>query len=110
MEELIQTPYGMVRLRALEALQSSFDTTALLKTVEDIDRFSIEWKQELRDDMLRVHAMAHTVINEAPLSCPPGDETLGEMAVSIAEELQDYGKILQSVIGLLKQIASLAPE
>ena len=29
MEELIQTPYGMVRLRALEALQSSFDTTAV---------------------------------------------------------------------------------
>ena len=109
MEELIQTPYGMVRLRSLEALQSSFDT-ALLKTVDDIDRFSIEWKQELRDDMLRVHAMAHTVINEAPLSCPPGDETLGEMAASIAEELQDYVKILRSVIGLLKQIASLAPE
>ena len=110
MEELIQTPYGMVRLRALEALQSSFDTTALLKTIDDIDRFSMQSKQELRDDMLRVHAMAHTVINEAPLSCPPGDEPLEEMAASIAEELQDCGNSLRSVIAMLKQIASLAPE
>ena len=110
MEELIQTPYGMVRLRALEALQSSFDTTALLKTIDVLDRFSMQWKQELRDDLLRLHAMAHTVINEAPLSCPPGDEPLEEMAASIAEELQDCGNSLRSVIAMLKQIASLAPE
>jgi hypothetical protein len=32
----------------------------------------VQWKQELRDDILRVHAMAHTVINDAPLSHPPG--------------------------------------
>ena len=42
-------------------------------------------KQELRDDILRVHAMAHTVINDAPLSHPPGNGPLAEMAGSVAE-------------------------
>ena len=39
MKDLIQTPYGVVRLGTLQALQSSFDTTMLLKTVEDLDEF-----------------------------------------------------------------------
>ena len=45
MKDLIQTPYGVVRLGALQALQSSFDTTMLLKTVEDLDEFWVQWKQ-----------------------------------------------------------------
>ena len=80
MKDLIQTPYGVVRLGTLQALQSSFDTTMLLKTVEDLDEFWVQWKQELRDDILRVHAMAHTLIKVAPLSHPPGNEPLAEMA------------------------------
>ena len=66
MKDLIQTPYGVVRRGALQALQSSFDTTVLLKTVDDLDEFCVQWKQELRDDILRVHAMAHMVINDGP--------------------------------------------
>jgi hypothetical protein len=108
MKDLIQTPYGVVRLGALQALQSSFDTTMLLKTVEDLDEFWVQWKQELRDDILQVHAMAHTVINDAPLSHPPGNEPLAEMASSVAEQLQDYRQVLGSAVALLKQIAKLA--
>ena len=76
-------------LGALENLQSTFDTTQLLKAVDDFDRLCAQWKKELRDELLRVHAMAHTVINDAPLSCAPGDEGLGEVASSLAEEFQD---------------------
>jgi hypothetical protein len=36
MKDLIQTPYGVVRLGALQALQSSFDTTMLLKIVDGL--------------------------------------------------------------------------
>lgn len=110
MKDLIQTPYGVVRLGTLQALQSSFDTTMLLKTVEDLDEFWVQWEQELRDDILRVHAMAHTVINDAPLSHPPGNEPLTQMAGSVAEQLHDCRQVLGSTVALLKQIANLAPD
>jgi len=81
-------PYGVVRLGTLQALQSSFDTTMLLKTVEDLDEFWVQWKQELRDDILRVHAMAHTVINDAPLSHPVmSEKSMGRSRAAITSSV-----------------------
>ena len=48
MDELIQTPYGEVRAKALQELQASFDTRQLLTAVDDLDRFCAQWKRELR--------------------------------------------------------------
>jgi hypothetical protein len=110
MEELIQTPYGEVRAEGLQQLQASFDTRHLLTTVDDLDRFCAQWKSELRVDLLRLHAMAHTVINGAPLTSVPGEESMGETAFSIAEEFRDWQQSLQSAIAQLDQIAGLAPE
>ena len=67
----IRTPYGPVRETALEELQSCFDTRQLLAAVDQGDRFCAQWREELRDDLLALHAMAHTVINGAPLTVPP---------------------------------------
>jgi hypothetical protein len=110
MDELIQTPYGEVRVKTLEELQSSFDTRQLLTAVDDLDRFCAQWKKELRVDLLRLHAMAHTVINEAPLTSVPDEESIGEAAFSIAEEFRDCQESIQSAIIQLNQIAELAPE
>ncbi|HTF63806.1 MAG TPA: hypothetical protein VK638_14035 [Edaphobacter sp.] len=110
MDDLVQTPYGYVRIRTLQTLQSTFDTTELLKAVDDLDRFYAQWKRELRDDVLRVHAMAHSVINDAPLSCAPGEEGLGEIAASVADELQECRNTFTSVVSLLKQLATLKPD
>jgi hypothetical protein len=110
MNDLIRTPYGLVRLDVLQALQSSFDTTVLLKTVDELDRIWGQWKKELRDDLLRLHAMAHTVINDAPLTYPPPDESLADMAASVAEQLQDYREVLEGTIAGIKQLASLGPD
>jgi hypothetical protein len=60
-EDLIRTPYGEVRAEGLEELQSSFDTRGLLNAAEELDRFCAQWKRELRDGLLEVHGMAHTV-------------------------------------------------
>jgi len=68
MDEVIQTPYGEVRAEGLQQLQASFDTRQLLTAVDDADRFCAQWKSELRVELLRLHAMAHTVINGAPLA------------------------------------------
>jgi hypothetical protein len=109
MDELIQTPYGEVRAEGLEALQASFDTRLILTAVDDLDRFCAQWKRELRVDLLRLHAMAHTVINGAPLTTVPSEESISEAAFSIAEEFRDWQQSLQSAIARLDQIAELAP-
>ena len=110
MDELFRTPYGEVRARELEQLRSSFDTSQMLTAVDDLDRFCAQWRTQLRDDLLRMHGMAHTVINDAPLTIVPGDESLGETAFSLAEEFLDSQHSLQSVITLLDRIAELEPD
>ena len=110
MEDVYQTPYGDVRAQGLAELQSSFDTRALLRAVEDLDGFCGQWKRELRDDLLAVHTMAHTVINGAPLSAAPGEESLPAAAYSVGEELREWRESLAAVVALLDQIADLEPD
>jgi hypothetical protein len=110
MEERIRTPYGEVRVEGLEELQSGFDTRLLLRAVEDLDRFCAQWKKELRDDLLAVHSMAHTVINGAALSRAPGKESLPEAAYSLGEELREWRVALAAAVALLDQIAGLTPD
>jgi len=54
--------------------------------------------------------MAHTVINDAPLTIVPGDESFGETAFSLAEEFRDSQQSLRSVLNLLDRIAELEPD
>jgi hypothetical protein len=108
MDELIHTPYGEVRAEGLAELQASFDTRQMLAAVDDLDRFCVQWKRELRGDLLRLHGMAHTVINGAPLASVPGEEGLSELAFSIADEFRDWQQSLRSTIAQLDQIAGLA--
>ena len=60
--------------------------------------------------MLLVHAMAHSVINDAPLNCVPGEEGLAEIASSVADELQECCSAFTLVVSLLKQLATLNPD
>ena len=110
MEQVIQTPYGEVRAEGLEELQSSFDTRELLRAVEEIDGFCAQWKKELRDGLLEVHGMAHTVLNGAPLSGAPDDESLPVAAYSVGEEFREWRESLAAAIALLDQLAGLAPD
>jgi hypothetical protein len=102
MDELILTPYGEVRAEGLAELQGSFDTRQMLAAVDDLDRFYAQWKRELRADLLRLHGMAHTVINGAPLASVPGEEGLSELAFSIADEFRDWQQSLRSTIAQIK--------
>jgi hypothetical protein len=110
MEKLIKTAFGEVRASALEELRTSFDTRQILTAIDDLDRFCTQWKRELCADLLRVHAMAHTVINGAPLTVIPDDESMSETAFSVAEEFRDWQQSLQATIARLGQIAELEPE
>jgi hypothetical protein len=110
MEEVVQTPYGEVRAGGLEELLSSFDTRRLLQTVEVIDRFCGQWKRELRDDLLAIHSMAHTLVNGAPLSAALRDESLAGAAYSVGEEFHEWRESLAAAVALLDQIADLEPD
>ena len=110
MEKEIRTPYGPVRETVLEELQSSFDTRQLLAAVVQGDRFCVQWREELRDDLLALHAMAHTVINGAPLTAPPGKETLAALAASLSVAFSEAAQELRALASLLGPIADLAPD
>ena len=112
MDELIQTPYGEMCAERLEQLQSCFDTRQLLKAGDVLDQRCAVWKKELRDDLLAVHGMAHTVINGAALARArvPGTESLPEAAYSLAEDFREWREALDKVLGLLDQLAALEPD
>ena len=110
MDDVHQSPYGDLRAQGLAELQSSFDTRELLWAVEDLNRLCAQWKRELRDDLLAVHNMAHTVINGAPPSAAPGEESLPGAAYSVGEELREWRESLAAAIALVEQNADLEPD
>ncbi|MDW3713281.1 Tn3 family transposase post-transcriptional regulator TnpC [Pseudomonas sp. 2023EL-01195] len=64
------TPYGEVDAEALERLHDDYDTIQLLRLVDGLDLLLKEMNNigGLRDGLLRVHAMAKTVLDGAALS------------------------------------------
>lgn len=69
------TPYGEVDAKALETLREGYDTSQLLRMVDRLDACLAEIGGivSIRDDLLRLHAMALTVLEGAPLSIPTAD-------------------------------------
>ncbi len=103
------TPYGLLDTRALEEAEQSFDTQTLLRMVDELDRFTIPARQEggLRDQLLQLHGMAHTVINGARLSTPAG-ESMPELAGDVLSEVQETIDTLRQWIRPLEALQNLA--
>jgi hypothetical protein len=68
--DTIDTPYGAVAADALHGLEATYDTTRLLAAVGTLDvlRARLSDPGSLRDDLLRLHGMAHTILNGASLT------------------------------------------
>ncbi|WP_354687860.1 Tn3 family transposase post-transcriptional regulator TnpC [Cupriavidus necator] len=107
----IDTPYGKVDTVALQALQESFDTTTILRVVDQLDAIRSRCRDPagIRDDLLRLHGMAHTVINGASLSYATMGPTLVEQAESVIEELDDWILLLKRAVQTLRQLETLRP-
>ena len=109
-ERLLKTAFGPGDADALERLRETFETQRLLDAVDQIDHVAeLVGDSSFRKDLLRLHGMAHTIINDAPRTTS-GEETIWELAGTLAMELEDVVEDLQSTLGLLQQLTELAPE
>src|SRR3546814_5008872 len=88
-------PLGGVDAIGLQQLRTTFDTTQLLRAVDDLDTICalVADPDELRTDLLRLHGMAHALINGGAISTTSVDETIAELAVDIEAELGDMSAL-----------------
>jgi hypothetical protein len=108
----IDTAVGRVDATALEELRENFGTDELLDLVDPLD----EWRARigdpngLRADLLRLHALAHTLVNGAPLSVSTGDEAIWELADALESELMEIEEGAKRAMQLLRPLLKLAPD
>jgi hypothetical protein len=105
-----KTPYGDVDSEALQGLRQSFDTRTILHAVELLDGIRARCAPDgLRDDLLRLHGMAHTVINDASLAYSTDGPTLVEQVDAVLMELGDWLAALERMRQSLEPLEHLSP-
>lgn len=104
----VDTAYGRLDRSALEKARNSYDTTCLLRTVDELaELLGVAMGEDgWHDQLLRLHRMAHTIINDAGFT---GSEvmTLPELASEITGQLHEAVGRLQSWIQCIKPLAEL---
>ena len=108
-ETTVLTAYGRLDRVALTRLQSTYDTSKLLRAVEQLDRFvgNARGQDGLRDVLLRVHGMAHAVVNGAGLSGSADEESLPELAFEATSEIRQTIATLQGWVKLIEPLETL---
>lgn len=108
--QTIMTAYGRLDERALQEAQNSYDTSVLLRIVGDLDRvlLAVGDRDGLRERVLRLHGMAHSVINGAGLSVSTDTESLPELAGEIIDEAQEVIAKLQWWITQIEPLEQLS--
>lgn len=109
LDATIVTAHGRLDRVALARAQSSYDTTALLSAVEELDRIvgRARGQEGLRDILLRLHGMAHAVINGAGLSISTSQESLPELAFDATAEILQTISTLQGWVKLIEPLGNL---
>lgn len=108
----IVTAHGTVDGAQLAELQHTYDTSALLRAVDDIDQLVIAMMADggVREALLRLHGMLSTVLSSSGLTVMAEDETLPELASDLAAELQQAISTLKHILELAEPVAKLAIE
>lgn len=109
--DTVETAYGRLDAGGLRELQDSFDTHTLLQMIDGLDEAVAEITDEegLRDALLRLHGMAHTVINGATLTVAAEGESLTELAFDVTMTLRDMVSTLNGWIKHLEKLERLEP-
>lgn len=110
--ETIQTVHGRLDSVNLQKILDSYDTQGLLTAIDELDKLVNEVRGEggLRDMLLRLHAMAHTVINGAPMAVSGDQESLPELATEVAMQLHEAVSLLQQWTRRIEPLESLMAE
>jgi hypothetical protein len=104
-----ETRYGSVDSAALERLRESFNTRKILDPVNKVDniRYRID---DLRDELLKLHTMAHELINGAGSVGPPPEYPIWELAEEISIAISEWPEDLEAVRDTVDQLVSLTPD
>jgi hypothetical protein len=107
----IDRAVGRVDAGRLEILREKSDAHRLLEIVDALD----EWRRRggdpdgLRADLLRLHALAHTLIDVAPISVDPECEAIWELADELESEFLEISEGAKHAISLLEPLTRFAP-
>ena len=109
---VVDTDVGPVNAKALEALEDTFDTERILELVDQLDalRGRICDPDGLRADLLRLHAMAHRLINGDALTIDADDQSIWELADDLEFELEEIADNAKQAVSILRPLTRLAPE
>jgi hypothetical protein len=93
------THFGDVNTAALERLESSYDTTSLRAAVDSVDRIRSELHdpEELRDDLLEIHRVAHPLLNGVPPLPPRRAGALPERVVDALDLIDEFVMAICSI-------------
>jgi hypothetical protein len=108
----VDTAVGPVHAKTLEELVENFDTQRILELVDELDelRERICDPDGLRADLLRLHAMAHALVNGAPLTINADDQSIWELADDLEFELMEIADNAKQATSILRPLNRLAPE
>ncbi|MDE1007599.1 MAG: transposase [Paraburkholderia fungorum] len=106
------TYFGDVDTAALERLESSYDTTRLLAAVDIVDRIRVQLHdpEGLRDDLLEIHSMAHSVLNGAPSALSRRERSLPDRVLDALYLIDEFVMELTRVRAILEPLEALHPD
>ena len=64
----------------------------------------------IRQALLRLHAMAHTVIDAAPITVTSNGESIWELADDLSGELYEMMDRLSEALKMVDKLVALAPD
>ncbi len=103
----IETDHGTVDAAVLAELKRTFATADLIAAIDALDAGEAR-QRWLRASILRLHAMASHLINEAPQSVT-GQEPIWQLAEEIGDELDAHADSLSRLSKLVDRLGCLRP-
>ncbi|WP_346779017.1 transposase [Burkholderia sp. Ac-20384] len=87
-------------------------STRLLAAVDIVDRIRTQLHdpEGLRDDLLEIHSMAHSVLNGAPSVPARGEGTLPERVLDALDQIDEFVMEFTRVRTILEPLEALHPD
>ncbi len=106
------TYFGDVDTAALERLESTYDTTRLLAAVDIVDRVRTQLHdpEGLRDDLLEIHRMAHSILNGASSIPSRREGSFPEQVLDALDVIDDFIAELTRARTFLEPLEALSPD